>query len=212
MGVADKFGLAEGLKLSDARSLTVHIVGASLYEVMGIIKWEYLAHRIPHLTQLVLIFIGPELQEEDESIPTVPPCSACLDKGIEIFYNTFNVRYDEYRRGSDFRDPDMVLVQNCGFAEFDDDCDEPGWEDGWRGLEGLVQLTGAPLIITSYTLGEAEKDLDMLLKYTKEDLDVLVRCRQNDMRSRWPIRDWELDQDNDLFYANQYYSVVRAKL
>ena len=105
------------------------------------------------------------------------------------------------------------LVQNCGFAEFDDDCDEQGWEEGWRGLEGLVQLTGAPVILTSYTKGEAEKDLERLIKYCeKEKLEVMVRCQPNEMRSRRPVGDWELDQDNDLFYANQYYSVVRAIL
>ena len=67
--------------------MVVHVVGASIIEMMGLIKWEYLAHRLPALKSLTYVFIGPELEEEDdEGGPKVLPCSACQDNGVLIEY------------------------------------------------------------------------------------------------------------------------------
>jgi len=206
---ADRFGLAGGLKLPDARTLTVHIAGSALYEVIGIIKWEFIAHRLPGLTQLFLVFVGPELEEEGDDSPTVPTCSSCEDNGTIIQYETQVMRYEEYKKSDNFREPDIVMVQNCGFSEFNDENCEEGWENGWKGLQGLLLPHETPLVLTSYTKGEAQSDLNRLLKHSG-DLDILVNCQENEMRSHRPIRDWELDNDNDVFYSNQFVSVVRS--
>ena len=42
-------------------------------------------------------------------------------------------------------------------------------------------------------------------------MEVLVRCQENPMRSHRPVRDWERDEDRDVFYSNQFVSVVRRK-
>jgi len=208
---ADRFGLAGGLKLSDARTLTIHIAGAALYEVIGIIKWEFIAHRLPTCTQLYLVFIGPELEEEGEDSPAVPTCSSCEEKGTLIQYETHLMRYNEYKKCADFREPDIVMVQNCGFSEFNNEKCEEGWDNGWKGLEDLLLPQGTPLVFTSYTKGEAESDLERLHGCSSEDVEVLAKCEENKMRSHRPIRDWELDNDKDVFYSNQFVSVVRSK-
>lgn len=41
--------MANGVEVGACRDLTVHIVGASIAEMLGIIKWEYLTHRLPAL-------------------------------------------------------------------------------------------------------------------------------------------------------------------
>ena len=55
---ADKYGLAKGKRLQDATELRVHIVGSNIIEMLGIIKWEYIVHRLPKLMNLHLVFIG----------------------------------------------------------------------------------------------------------------------------------------------------------
>ena len=55
-------------------SLTLHIVGANIYEVMGIIKWEYLAHRLPTLKNLTMAFVGPDLDPGDDGSESVGQC------------------------------------------------------------------------------------------------------------------------------------------
>lgn len=42
---ADKYGLANGVKIDEINELSVHIVGSNVMEMLGIIKWEYIAHR-----------------------------------------------------------------------------------------------------------------------------------------------------------------------
>ena len=55
-------------------SLTVHIVGADFYDILGIIKWEYLAHRMPALKNLSIIFVGPALDQENDGSESVGQC------------------------------------------------------------------------------------------------------------------------------------------
>ena len=77
--------------------LVVHVVGASIIEMMGLIKWEYLAHRLPACKSLTYVFIGPELEEEgEEGGPKVLPCSACQEKGVDIDYEVHAGTYKSY--------------------------------------------------------------------------------------------------------------------
>ena len=104
----------------------------------------------------------------------------------------------------------MVLIQNCGFHEYDVESKE--WKEGWAGLSDLLHSDSrAPVIFTSYTKGEAEADMSRFLEHCDNDVDILVKCQLNTMRSHRPIRDWEMDDDKDVFYSNQYVSVVRLK-
>ena len=69
-----------------------------------------------------------------------------------------------------------------------------------------------PLVFTSYTLGEAEGDLARLLDTVDGEVEVLVSCQENVMRSQRPVRDWAREEGRDVFYSNQYVSVVRKSL
>ena len=54
----------------------------------------------------------------------------------------------------------------------------------------------------------------LITKFTEEhqqDMEILVNCEENKMRSHRPIRDWEMDDEKDVFYSNQFLSVVRCQ-
>merc|ERR1719318_1992945 len=125
-------------ELSTRTSLTVHIAGASLYEMMGIIKWEYLAHRLPNISNMQMVFIGPELEqeEEEEQVP-VPQCGDCTTLGRSITYQTHSTTYQQMRKVYSTV-PDLVLVQNCGFSEYSTEAGSSEWEEGWAGLGHLL--------------------------------------------------------------------------
>ena len=55
---ANKYGLADGKSVQKAKDLCIHIVGSNVIEMLGIIKWEYIVHRLPNLVNLHLVFIG----------------------------------------------------------------------------------------------------------------------------------------------------------
>jgi len=194
-------------ELSTRTSLTVHIAGASLYEMMGIIKWEYLAHRLPNISNMQMVFIGPELEQEEEEQVPVPQCGDCTTLGRSITYQTHSTTYQQMRK-VDSTVPDLVLVQNCGFSEYSTEAGSTEWEEGWAGLGHLLHQ-GSILIFTSYTEGEAVTDLARFLEHCDKEVEVLARCEENNMRSHRPIRDWEQDRDKDVFYSNQFISVVK---
>jgi len=190
-------------------SLTVHIVGANVYEVMGIIKWEYLAHRMPSLKNLTMVFVGPDLDPEDDGSESVGlgQCEEFTSLGRETKYVMKSMTYSKFKTENGYSTPDMVLIQNCGFHEYEKDTEE--WKNGWEaGIASLSSLNRIPVIFTSYTKGEAQADLKRFLDVSNSDLDILVNCAENSMRSHRPIRDWEMLEEKDVFYSNQYFSVV----
>ena len=87
------------------------------------------------------------------------------------------------------------------------------WSEGWdQGISYLMPSNKAPVIFTSYTKSESENDLHRFLEHCgSEDVELLIECQQNTMRSYRPIRDWEMDNDQDVFYSNQYINVVKLK-
>ena len=56
--LGSKYGLSKNTHIKDFKELTIHIAGSNIVEMLGIIKWEYLIHRLPNLTKLHLVFIG----------------------------------------------------------------------------------------------------------------------------------------------------------
>ena len=58
---ANKYGLSQGKRIENVTELTVHIVGSNVIEMLGIIKWEYIVHRLPKLKTLHLVFIGEQI-------------------------------------------------------------------------------------------------------------------------------------------------------
>ena len=204
-----KFGLKNGLKIQDVNELTVHIVGSNIVEMLGIIKWEYIMHRLPKLNVLHLVFIGLELDgEESEGIcPDIPTCSELQDQGRVIKYDIRKMSYEKYCQHPEYVIPDMVCAFNCGFHEFSK---EPS-KDTWRSsLPMLTRHAGVPLIFTSYTLSEAQADYQLILENSSEELSTKTCKVLNPYRSYRSIRDFEFDHDCDVFYCNQYLSIVNA--
>jgi len=202
--------------LETRKSLEVHVAGAGIYEMMGIIKWEYLAHRLPNLKRLQITFIGPELESEGgSSQPEDYTCSKCRKLDRVVTYKVVSTTYQGFRKRRGYSKPDIILVQNCGFSEFEADPEVEGWARGWMsGLPALLGEEGSLVVVTSYTQGEAARDMERLTQHCglqSSELEVLVSEERNGMRSHRPIRDWERDQDRDTFYSNQFISVVRRK-
>ena len=204
------YGLKNDTKIQNVSELTIHLVGSNIVEMLGIIKWEYILHRLPKLNSLHLVFIGLELdgEEEDGVCPDLEPCSRCQDKGRAIKYDIRKMSYEKYCESLQYIMPDMACAFNCGFHEY---TKEPS-KDTWKpALSYLTRHAGVPLIFTSYNLSEAQADYQLILENSNSEL-ISQACKVvNPYRSYRSIRDFEFDHDNDVFYCNQYLSVVNAK-
>ena len=239
--VAQLCRLAKRLCIGTAKEIVIHIVGSNIVEMLGIIKWEYLAHRLPKLESLRLVFVGPELadHEEEDGVASalesanwsLGVCDNCANQGRAIHYEIRRRLYHDYAISSDYTVPDLVCAFNCGFHEYESSISEP-----WRGIseEGdtwaislpyLVRHSNVPLVFTSYTKTEADKDLyafkkaiqkheqelhgtDKLLVRTNQ-VNIEVETQENPFRSLRPIRNYEFDNNCDTFYYNQFLTVVR---
>ena len=112
---------------------------------------------------------------------------------------------DYFKKCQEFTIPDLVCVFNCGFHEFSKQPEKDTWKPA---LPFLTKFTDVPLIFTSYTFTEAEKDFELIQKFSNNDI-VVEACKiENPFRSHRPVRDFEFDNDCDVFYCNQFLSVV----
>lgn len=213
---AQKHGLSPSSgAISTAERVTVHVVGANVVEMLGIIKWEFIGHRLPACEDLRLVFIGLELEshgeEEDGVCPGLTACEDCIDRGKSVTYEVRPTSYEKYFNSSAYTKPDVVAALNCGFHEFE--AEEA--KDTWRSsLPLLFSEVGVPVVFTSYTLTEAKRDLERVKRVVAEDggreLSFDTSCQENPFRSFRPIRDYEFSENRDVFYNNQYYSVARS--
>ncbi len=127
-----KFGLANGKSAGKATELTVHIVGANIMEMLGLIKWELIAHKLPKCSDLRVIFIGPELEgsgeEEEGECEGIGSCQDCSDLGRTLTYEIRKCPYQDYSRSQHYRPPDLVAAFNCGFHEFRELPEKDTWK------------------------------------------------------------------------------------
>ena len=56
---------SKGTLIEEMRELTIHLVGTRLSEMRNLIGWEMIAHRLPKLCKLNIIFVGDECPLED---------------------------------------------------------------------------------------------------------------------------------------------------
>ena len=83
-----------------------------------------LIHRLPAVKSLCFTFVGPGVdvdeQEYDEGWLRVPNCEDCENGGRSVRYQALRMKYEEYKQSALFQEPQLVLVQNCGFSEYSD--------------------------------------------------------------------------------------------
>jgi len=195
--------------IEEVEELRIHIVGAqSRVELLGIIKWEYFAHRLPKLRKLHITFVGNELlscEKEytegedhivDDSAFTL--CEQCKADRV-IVYELVNKLYQDYTQQDYYQTPHAVIAFNCGFHEVGSH-----WQESFKHLVGK---SSAPLIFTSYTESEASRDLEVLSSAVA--VDIIRESHLNPYRSVRPYRDPEVSSV-PLYFWNNYITIVRG--
>lgn len=207
---------SENTALHDITSMTVHVVGAkSFTELLGIIRWEYMVHRLPALRTLRMVFIGPELLTDntteahdipdhilDDSCGTM--CDQCKSQQRTIVYEMVNSCYDEFNKAPHYSKPDVVVAYNCGFHE------HQGSESTWTpSLPLLVSDPTVPVVFTSYNAHEASLDLKAMQEAT--DVKILMAPHKNPFSSLRPYREVEVEipDAEPVHFWNQYITCVR---
>lgn len=187
------------------KTMTIHVVGANQVEFdkdWGSIS-EILLHWYQNLEFIRFIFVGPEVEKDffDNNHYKDSLCGKCEDEEKKFTLIPHEKCYHEIF--NNLRKPDIVLALNCGLHEFENDK-----RDTWKAsLHLLVHYPNVPLVITSYTDIEMERDLNRM-KSLNTNCEFVVENEENLLCSLRPFRDW-LSENEPFYYHNRYISILR---
>ena len=203
--------------LANKESLKDQISGAFEYDLWCPNKWETAGSQAPGHS-----FVGPHLGLQELLHQASPgnnnriirpkqqeTCFECEDMGRVVGF--YRMNHQQFRELEDFSAPDLVLEQNCGFSEFK--TKSAWWWCGWEyGLSSLLHQSGAPVIFTSYTKSEAQRDLRRFQKFCGHQVEVLLQSEENRIRIYRPTRiGGGMEEEIDVCFANNYINIVRVK-
>jgi len=204
----EQAGLADGMPIEEAKSLTIHLVGARTAELRHLVGWEIVGLRLPKLQKLHIIFIGDEVV-----CGTFPPTFTFKSPQgqkdrpeLEVKY-TFEPPklYEDYVTSSSYTKPNIVAALDCGFKFY------PSWD---KSIPNLLPEDGTPCVFTEFTLQDTKDNLSKVNKLV-ENVDVAVPPRRNPFCSRRPVRCSDKTGNyvkNSVIFSNDYISVVKRKV
>ncbi|XP_043254971.1 uncharacterized protein LOC122398816 [Colletes gigas] len=176
------------------KDIIIHIIAANAVEINGIELWEILLHWLPNVTVATIILLGPELSPGSISINLCKNCQ-CSSKQLEIQMQ--DTLYENYIECDSYMKPNFIIGYNAGIHECEDIKSQ---NDTWTHSLQMIARQNCPLILTSYTLSEAEKEQIRVQEILGRD----VKCtyfEQNPYSSIRPYRDFETE---GVYYQNQY--------
>lgn len=204
----EQAGLAGGVSVEEAESLTIHLVGARTAELRHLVGWEIIALRLTKLKKLHIVFIGDEV-----ICGSFPPTFTFKSNEaqkerpmLEVKY-TFEPPqlYSDYVTSPSFTSPSVVAALDCGFKFYS------SWD---QSIPSLLPNDGAPCVFTEFTLQDTKDNMSKVQKLVAEDVDVTVPPRRNPYCSRRPVRCSDTSGNyvkNSVIFSNDYVCVVRRK-
>ncbi|XP_011182083.2 uncharacterized protein LOC105212032 [Zeugodacus cucurbitae] len=181
-------------------------------------NWFFLQY--PQFTRLELYFIGPDVLGAAKREVTYQ----YLGSDRTVFYESYRMLFQEFTRINRTK-PKLIVVFNCGFSEHapatieeqreqserlgipGDSCAS---KDTWSGgISQIIQTYDLPIIFTSLTRVEADLDFGAIKRIASMDrlethITRLFDVKVNPYRDIRPLRNWQRENDDDIFYRNGY--------
>lgn len=176
------------MKFNIKENLCIHVVGSGLLETASLKSWEIITHIFNQVKNLTIYFIGPESAKNDVDL-----CESC-DNILKFEF--IDDLYHNFVASNQYANPDLICAFNCGFHEY-----EGSDSDTWSESLPLF-IKDSPLIITSFTEDEADKDLAKLIKINE---NLKIQKDENPFSSLRPYRDLE---NMGIYYNNKFLSTI----
>ncbi|XP_017883579.1 uncharacterized protein LOC108627055 [Ceratina calcarata] len=183
----------------EGSTMNIHIIAANMLDLDGIELWEILLHWIPNIKTWRIYLIGPELSS---GVIPINLCDNCQHNKKELLIETHNTLYDTYANKNSYVKPNVIVGYNAGIHECENLRSE---NETWRESLKIIAKQNCPVILTCYTLVEAEKEQTRL----NEILNCNVKCAyflRNPYSSLRPYRDFETE---GIYYQNQYVIIYK---
>lgn len=164
----------------------IHVVGCGLLETASLKSWETIFRVHEQIKNLNVYFIGPETSETDDEL-----------NGDILKFHFVQDLYHDFVKTDRYRKPDVICCFNCGFHEY-----EGSDSDTWAETLPLLVDKNPPLILTSFTEDEADRDLNKLKNINQ---NLWIKKSENPYSSLRPYRDLE---NLGVYYNNKFLSLV----
>uniref|UniRef100_A0A1Q3FK86 Putative vegetative cell wall protein gp1 n=1 Tax=Culex tarsalis TaxID=7177 RepID=A0A1Q3FK86_CULTA len=193
-------------------TFTIHLVGAELqFEGDTLDKWEaFFLHIVPEITELRVVFVGPELNVENlpiDIISRIRMCRRCRlqCRNVKFDFQCRRFYHDFWQDSTPSPTPDLICFFNPGLHR----STGFGSLDTWPKTIAAATGAGCPLVVTAYTEYECPLDLARLRKESKRPLELVQPPVPNPFASQRPERNFISEQIAPMIFKNYYYFVVK---
>ena len=181
------FRALEKINQVQAKDLTIHVIGAKVEDLDIYLFWETLFHWMPKLDSLGIVLFSQEFEKQKLS-PKL--CDSCLEKNKNIFFEMYNLGYNQFVKEQSFLKPNLVIGFNIQVK---------------KEAESLLNVANlfAPFALTSDLEKTAKEEHKEFKKIFKEMVDFETR-EKNPFSGLKPSLDFETD---GVSYENQFLTI-----
>ncbi|XP_050321837.1 uncharacterized protein LOC126754031 [Bactrocera neohumeralis] len=205
----------------NAKKFIIFILGATVEQDFWFLqihtKWFFLQY--PNFTRLELYFIGPDVLGAAKR-----ECTFNY-KGADrtVLYVSHRMLFQDFAKTNSIK-PSIICIFNCGFSEHAPETIEEQKEQSLLGVPGdscaskdtwsggilqLIKSHNTPIIFTSLTRVEADLDFCAVKRVALRNgietrIERIFDVKVNPYRDIRPLRNWQRENDDDIFYRNGY--------
>ncbi|XP_032677171.1 uncharacterized protein LOC116846887 [Odontomachus brunneus] len=95
-------------------TLVIHIIDGSFNDINSLLAWEFLLHQCGPAAKILIIMIGPDLQEKCHDIEL---CDICLSQERTLQYKYYRNFYHDYVVSRDLQPPHVIIGFNAEFSD-----------------------------------------------------------------------------------------------
>ncbi|EFN88965.1 hypothetical protein EAI_10369 [Harpegnathos saltator] len=185
------YGLREGnlLHLQSFKTIIIHIISGTFEDINSLYAWELLLHQCDENAKVLIIMIGPNLQEKCRNIEL---CKTCIARNKKIQFEYHRTLYHNYVVSRFHMQPHVIIGFN---ARFMNDIEIAA------NIIRAVRRQYCLFLLTTKFESKVQQNIMKIREIVYSSMLTPVISGLNRFRSWRPYRDYEND---GLFYSNNY--------
>ncbi|EFN82059.1 hypothetical protein EAI_09418 [Harpegnathos saltator] len=139
----------------------IHIIATSHFDRLYLRSWEIFLHVFIKPTKLVVIMVGPNLQEECEA-PDICKLK-CKNFGHTFHFLSHRMLYHDYVNSSLYRKPDVIIRFHVELAD----------GETWAQFLAALEVSSCPLVITAESNIKAQEYRSKIGDFSKQAMPII---------------------------------------
>ena len=192
--------LAYGMEsLISRKSLTIHLIGASVNETQGLRRYCEVSHCLPALKQLQIVLVGPNVplcKKSGTTKTTLMDTERC-----HVTVHSVRSSYEAYRSLDAVNPVDFVMGQHSG-------CEDQAWSKLWTPAIHLLCEMQVPVLFTGYVMQESMDGVAYFTENFSQCCEITQPAAVNPFCGLTPFPD---AAGSGFYHMNSAYFCFRGK-